>query len=187
MNKAELHTWLSANEPDLVDAIASDIENHVSSLRAAGVEFYSYAVLPSDYCTSVGPPTIVVAYNRESDILNENKGSIYYRYSVDEWPNYVHDGFDKSNSILKEISQKFSNCHQPDPNRCEIDNEEIAYVNKLYSSVVKALKQLKDNSVFSDIEFLIVWLSDSGHQIMHESAAILNNSDIFKKFKSEFS
>lgn len=186
MNEAELHTWLNADEPDLVDAIASDIQNHVSSLRATGVEFYSYAVLPSDYCTSFGPPKIAVAFNRESDILSENKGSIYYRYSVDEWANYVHDGFDKSNSILKEISQKFSSSHQPDPNRCEIDNEEIAYANKLYSSAVKALKQLKDNSVLSDIEFLVVWLSDSGHQIMYESAAILNNSDTFQKFKSEF-
>jgi hypothetical protein len=89
--------------PQLRMAIIDDIKRHVASLHQSGVDFYGYAVLPPDYYTAFDPTTIAVAFNCESDIDDSNRGQSYYRYSVDEWQNYVHDGFDAVNRELKAL------------------------------------------------------------------------------------
>jgi hypothetical protein len=84
-------------------AAVADIKHHVDSLRQSGVEFYGYAVLPPDYYRAFDPATLAVAFNRESDIDASNRGAPYYRYCVDEWQNFVHDGFDDVNRELKAL------------------------------------------------------------------------------------
>src|SRR5262245_21916658 len=84
-------------------AIVVDIKRHVASLRLSGIEFYGYAALPPDYYTAFDPTTLAVAFNCESDVDTANRGSPYYRYSVDEWKHYVHDGFDAVNRELKSL------------------------------------------------------------------------------------
>ena len=115
MNPAELKTWLDSDDTEFVSTIVTDIQRHVSSLKSDGNLFYGYAMLPGDYCTQPNPTSITVAFNRESDIAPENTNDVYYRYSVDEWQNYVYDGFDDTNSKLQSLFDRFNELHAPDP------------------------------------------------------------------------
>lgn len=148
--------------------------------------YYGYAVLPGDYCTQPNPASIVVAFNRESDVDQENANDVYYRYSVDEWQNYVHDGFDATNSRLQVSFDQFKKLHKSDSDSYQLDDDEIAYVAKINNAILDALKKLKTNGTFDDNTYLIIWYSDADYEIMNESARTLNRLEIFEKYASEF-
>lgn len=158
-------------------AMVADIKRHVASLRQSGVEFYGYAVLPPDYYTAFDPTTLTVAYNCESDIDAKNRGSPYYRYSVDEWQNYVHEGFDSVNRELKALLAATGSAS---------DSIDDAFVNSVYQAVLDAMLTLRNENTFDGVSFLVVWLSDSGDSILNRSAKLLNSPDIHSEFASEF-
>lgn len=163
---------------DLRAAIVSDIKRHVTELRQSGVNFYGYAVLPPDYYTAFDPTAIAVAFNCESDIDASNRGQPYYRYSVDEWQNYVHDGFDTVNDKLKSLLAA-NRGSQDDP----INDD---FVESIYQSVLDAMLTLRNDGVFNDVPYLIIWLSDSGEDILNRSAKLLNSSEIYSDYATEF-
>ena len=182
MNEIELKAWLESDEPELESAIIRDIENHVNKLQADGGEsFYGYAVLPADYCTAFNPASIVIAFNRESNLEPENKDKAYYRCFIDEWHNYVHDGFESTNSALE-----LRDNHSRDEDDYVIDEFEKLYIGKINRTLLNALLKLKQNGTFDENKFLIVWYPDSVDKIMIESAKSLNNPDVYEKFASEF-
>lgn len=184
--REQLQTWLANDSPDLVAAVISDIQRHVSKLRAAGESFYGYAALPGDYWTQPNPASLVVAFNRESDIAAENSDDAYYRYSVDEWQNYVHDGFDATNSVLKSQLATFKKLHKAVEDDDQSHRCEIAFVEKSNRAILEALMALKKDGTFAKGTYLIIWFSDSDAKIMNQSAKLLNNASTYKKYASEF-
>ena len=182
----ELKAWLESDDPELVTTIVADIQRHVSTLRSTGDTFYGYAVLPGDYCTQPNPATLVVAFNRESDIASENANDVYYRYSVDEWQNYVHEGFEASNSQLKSSLVQFRSVHSRDPDSFQLDEYEMAFVAKTNRAVLNAMLELKNNGTFDNNTYLIIWFSDTDDDIMNDSAKALNEPAVYEQYASEF-
>lgn len=163
---------------DLHSAIVSDIKRHVAGLRDAEIEFYGYAVLPPDYYTAFDPTTIGVAFNCESDIAANNHGQPYFRYSVDEWQNYVHDGFETVNAKLKSLLAA---------NRKSMDDPmDDEFVQSIYQTVLDAMHALRNDGTFANVPYLIVWLSDSADDILNRSAKLLNSSETYSEFATEF-
>lgn len=182
----ELTAWLESDDPELVAAIVDDIRNHVARLRASGGHFYGYAALPGDYCTQLNPASLSVAFNRETDIDPENADSAYYRYSVDEWENYVDEGFEASNSMLGSLLEHFRSAHSRDADDFQLDEYEKAYIDKTNRAVLDAMRGLKNSGIFDADTYLIIWFSDSGDEIMDESARALNGDDVYQQWASEF-
>ena len=186
MSTSEIKNWLKRDDSDLVNTIMADIRQHVETLRANGDSFYGYAVLPGDYCTQPDHASIVVAFNRESDLNSENAQDIYYRYSVDEWQNYIHDGFDATNSLLRTLFGEFKQLHVGDPGSLQLDDYELAYIDKINNAILDALKTLRSNGTFEIETYIIIWFSDADYDIINDSARILNTPEIFEAFSSEF-
>ena len=80
MANIELDVFLRDGFGRLRAAVASDIKRHIVTLRRSGVDFYGYAAFPPDYYTAYDPTSLVVAFNCDSDIGDENKNATYYRY-----------------------------------------------------------------------------------------------------------
>jgi len=162
----------------LRSAIDADIKRHVATLRETGIELYGYAALPPDYYTQVDPTTISVAFNLESDIDDCNRGDPYYRFSVDEWQNYVHDGFDAVNIELKALLTANQTS----------DDESIdeKFVGSVYQTVLDAMLALRNDGTFDGVMYLVVWLSDSADGILLRSAKLLNSAAVYSEFASEF-
>lgn len=99
-------------------------------IHSFGGFFYEYASLPSDYYTCPDPDSIDVAFNRESDITAEHGDSTYYRFSVDKWQNYVHSGFESSNTRLKSMLSEFRQAHSRKANCTQLDEHEVAFIEK---------------------------------------------------------
>jgi hypothetical protein len=158
----------------LSTAIVADVKRHVASLRESGVKFYGYAVLPPDYYTAFDPTTIAVAFNRESDIDTSNRDQPYYRYSVDEWQNYIHEGFDAVNRELKTLLSA---------NRSSIDD---TFVDAVYQAILDGMLALRSENIFDDVPYLVIWLSDSSDGILNRSARLLNSPNVYSEFRSEF-
>lgn len=159
-------------------AIVSDIKRHVASLRQSDVDVYGYASLPPDYYASFDPTTFAVAFNRESDIDPSKRGEPYYRYCVDEWQNYVHEGFDAVNGELKRLLEA---------NRLSADDSiDDAFVKSVYEAVLNAMLTLRKEHTFDGVPFVVVWLSGSDDDIVNRSAKMLNSPTIYSEFATEF-
>ena len=46
MTNAILQLWLDSDDPELSNAIESDMRKHLAELNARGEQFYGYAILP---------------------------------------------------------------------------------------------------------------------------------------------
>jgi hypothetical protein len=159
-------------------AIIADIKRHVASLHHTGIDFYGYAVLPPDYYTAFDPTTIAVAFNCESDIDDSNRGQSYYRYSVDEWRNYVHDGFDSVNRELKALLTATKSSDD--------DSIDDTFVESVYQAILDAMQALRNDDLFDGVPYLVVCLSDSGDSILTRSAKLLNSTEFYAEFPAEF-
>jgi hypothetical protein len=181
-----LKAWLENDTPELVATIVIDIQRHVTSLRSSGIIFCGYAVLPGDYCTQPNPASIAVAFNQECDVAPENTKDTYYRYSVDEWHNHVVEGFDASNSILESSLAQFQKLHTRASDNYELDECEVAFIDKTNRAILDALFELKRNGTFGDDTYLIIWYPDSDYEIVDESAKALNNAEVYKQYTATF-
>ena len=178
--------WLESDDPELVATIVADIERHISTLRSSGDTFYGYAILPGDYRTQPDPATLTVAFNRESDIAQKNANDPVYRYSVYEWKNYVHEGFEASESKLRSSLEHFRSLHSRKPGSSQIDDCEIAFVAKINRAILGAMLELKRKGTIGEDTFAVVWLPDSHDEIVDKSAMALNKPTVYKQFASLF-
>ncbi|MBI1247819.1 DUF4303 domain-containing protein [bacterium] len=183
MNTNDLESWLKSDDPDLIATIVADIKHHVATIRSAGQTFYGYAVLPDDYLAAYEPGSISVAFNRESDISPEHRKDAesypYYRFSVDEWEHYVHEGFHATNFQLKSMWARF----KEDASSSELER---AMFDKVNNDILQALLQLKVDGTFTKDDYVIIWIPDSDYDIMTKSAKALNSPEIFEQFSAEF-
>lgn len=182
----QLKAWLESDDLELVATIVAEMQRHVSALQASGDSFYGYAALPGDYCTQPNPAPLVVAFNRELDVAPENSSEAYYRYSVDEWHNYVHDGFDETNVMLASQLAQFRELHTPADDSYQLDEYEIAFVAKTNRAILDALLELKQNGTFDKDTYVIIWFSDSSDEIMNDSVKALNDAEVYEQYAAEF-
>lgn len=159
-------------------AIVADIARHVTSLRKSGVELDGYAVLPPNYYSDFDPTTLSVAFNCESDTDATQRGEPYYRYSVDEWNNYVHEGFDNVNRVLQSLLEGAR------PSGDDLIGH--VFVDAVYQAILDAMLTLRKDHTFDGVPYLVVWVSDSGNCILNQSAKALNSPEIYAEFASEF-
>lgn len=178
----ELVDSLQENFARLQAAVVTDVTRHLESLRDAGVDFYGYAVLPPDYFTAAEPATLVVAYNGESDIDEEKREEVYYRYSVDEWENYIHDGFETANAQLKTLLPHFEASMKIDDD----GDTKMAFVAAVNQTILDALISLRKDGTLDGVPYVVIWLSDSGDEIMDQSAKALNSAEVYAEYASEF-
>jgi hypothetical protein len=181
-----LREWLNEPSPALVEAVAEGVAAHVDTLRARGIKFSGYALLPGE---PYDIHRLTAVTNTEADIKvpPTDKHSRYYRYSVDEWAHWDHDGFEAANALLVEANARFRSLHTKADSGYMLDEFEIAHGNALLDAVVDGLQNARAGGVFGAIKpFLVVWISDSGHEIMAESAQRLNSAAVAKEFMREF-
>ncbi|HEY9861572.1 MAG TPA: DUF4303 domain-containing protein [Candidatus Obscuribacterales bacterium] len=185
MTNTNLQVWLERNDLELVDAIKSEIYGHIVGLHARGEQFYGYAVLPGEF---EAIHNLFVAFNRESDIAPENANSNYYRYSVDEWSNYEHRKFPKSDAIIDSRNAQFKELHINDNlDNHVMDNWGIAHAIKLLTTILTAMNELRhDGLIGGDKSFAVIWIPDSDNGIICQSAKTLNSDTVYKIFMEEF-
>lgn len=127
--------------------------------------------------------------NSEADIKAPHTDDQYryYRFSVDEWAHWEHDGFAAANVLLAEANKRFSSLHTKDDDDSMMDEFEIAHSEALLEAVVQGLEVAKAGGMFgSEGLFLVVWISDSDHPIMAESVRRLNSRGVAQEFIAEF-
>jgi len=112
-----LEPWLKTRFRIFNDLIAGDLRRHAGMLTDDKIDFCGYAILAEDYTTisDDDPPSIMVAYNRESDFTEANLGSVYDRFSPDECENYFYSGFGKTNLALRALYAEFLEQFFQDP------------------------------------------------------------------------
>lgn len=182
MANNELDDFLRDGLSRLRDSAASEIKRHVATLRKSGIDFYGYAAFPPSYYTAYDPTSVVVAYNCVSDIAPDNKNASYYRYSVDEWQNYVHEGFDATNAELKALLSEFKRLTESK----DSDDALTTFVASINQTILDALISLRKDGTFDGVSYVVIWLSDSGDEIMNRSAKELNTADVYAAYSTEF-
>jgi hypothetical protein len=106
---------------------------------------------------------------------------------VDEWAHWDHDGFAAANALLVEANERFKSMHSKSDDDYMMDEFEVAHANVLLDCVVQGLEVAKAGGAFCKSEpFLVVWISDSGHEIMAASARRLNTTAVAAEFMREF-
>ena len=186
MDVPALRKWLAEPRTALVAAVADGVRSHVTGLRSGGVDFYGYALLPGE---PYDVRSLVAATNGEADIKvpPDDDQYHYFRYSVDEWQHYHHDGFAAANKLLAEANERFRSMHSKADDDCTMDEFEVAHADALLDAVMRGLGSAKDAGAFGGIDpFLAVWISDSGHPIMVESVHRLNSEVVSEQFVAEF-
>ncbi len=186
MKISMVNSLLEEIQPALIAAVAEDVRNHMARLDATGREIYGYALLPGEFYDI---HSIVVATNSESEIKVPFSDYLYryYRYSVDEWMNYDHKEFAKTNSVLLVANERFKAQHTREAESYQMDECEVAFANGVLDALVNGLDAAKKAGAFGNKEkFLVVWISDSDVPIMSESSLRLNSAAVAADFSAEF-
>ena len=186
MNVPALQEWLAEPRTALITAVADSVRSHVDTLRSRGIDFYGYALLPGE---PYDIQSLVAVSNAEVDIKVPRTDSQYnyYRYCVEEWAHWEHDGFAAANALLVETNEVFRAMHSKADGDFRLDEFELAHANALLDSIVQGLQAARARGVFGGSEpFLVVWISDSNPEIMIQSARRLNPTQVAADFAREF-
>lgn len=186
MNVPELRKWLAQPRTALVAAVVDGIRAHVAALRTSGVQFYGYALLPGE---PYDIRSLVAVANGESDIEVPPNDDMYryYRYSVDEWKHWHHNGFAAADKLLVEANEHFRSLHAKANEDSTVDEFEVAFADSLLEAVVEGLEAAKSSGAFGGAApFLVVWISDSEHPVMANSVRRLNTKKVAREFAAEF-
>lgn len=180
-----LTKWLSEPRTALTKAVTECVGDQVANLRKQGVNPYGYALLPGE---PYDLHSVVATYNCESDVKVPvgDKLYRYYRYSVDEWLHYIHDGFDRANQCMVDANAEFAAMHVDDGDGV-MDDLEIAHSRALLEAILKGLEAAKHAGVFGEpVIYLAMWISDSAHEIIGQSVRRLNSANVVQEFRAEF-
>jgi hypothetical protein len=90
----------------------------------------------------------------------------------------VHDGFNAVNRELKVLLT--ANKSSDD------DSIDDTFVNSVYQAALDAMQALRKDGTFDAVPYLVIWLSDSGDSILNRSAKLLNSTEVYAEFASEF-
>jgi hypothetical protein len=186
MDVAALRKWLAEPRSALIAAVSEGVRDHIGRLRSRGINFYGYALLPGE---PYDIHSLVAVTNTEADIkVPRTDGKYcYYRYCIDEWKHWDHDGFAAANALLVEVNERFKSMHAKHAGGYAMDKFEVAHANALLDAVVRGLVDAKHAGVFGRAEpFLAVWISDSGHPIITGSVHRLNPPEVAEEFMKEF-
>jgi Domain of unknown function (DUF4303) len=178
---ATLWKWLAAPRTELITAVADGIQKHVAKLRAAGREFYGYALIPGEFC-NIGEICAVTNAESEIKVTPSDKEYYYYRFGVGEWEQWDYEGeFVEANALIQAERGYFNSVHTRSATECIMDELEIAHAKLLFNSIVSGLDLEKQNGTFGNSEhFLLVWLAQDENIIVRESIRRLNSADVFK-------
>lgn len=185
MKTNSLTTWLSQPRTAVTVAVTECVRDHFASLRKQGVEPYGYALLPGELYDI---HSVVAAYSCESEIKVPvgDKLYRYYRYSVDEWLHYIHEGFDRANTSIADANAEFASMHDDDGD-CVMDDFEMAHARGLLEAILKGFEAAKQAGVFGEPGiYLAMWISDSDDEIMAESVRRLNSPAVVQEYMKEF-
>jgi hypothetical protein len=179
----ELREWLKRERLELLDSLKVAIRKHLANLRPRYPDLYGYALLPEDACEV---QYINAAWNWKSNI---KKNTVYYRYSVDEWPQ-DYEMLKPVHSLLSDLNRQFEELH-PERERDDLlyDDYEIAHRQAYHDVFLKALLELKGEGVFNFAKaepYLAIWIPDSTHKIMGVSVMALNSPAVVNEYASEF-
>jgi hypothetical protein len=183
---AALRKWLAEPRTALVAAVAEGVRAHVQTLRSRGIQFYGYALLPGE---PYDIHSLVAVTNIEVDIKvpRTDDQYPYYRYCVDEWAHWDREGFAAANELLVEANERFRSMHTKDEGDYMMDEFEVAHADALLKAIVDGLEAAKAEGAFGRGKlFLVVWISDSGHEIIAESVRRLNSKAVAREFMREF-
>jgi hypothetical protein len=189
MDDERLAEWASQGRPEMSEAVVADIREHWAGIPGRG-DVYGYAILPGDPATSaegIGP--LVAAYNRVGDVGAgpEEGESIYYKYSVDEWRHWERGKFPRADSVLASLNARFAAAHRKGEEDFEIDAIEKAYSRSVLGTILDGVAAVKAGGEFGEgVEFLAIWVSDSGNPIVEESVRRLNSRETVERFVGEF-
>jgi hypothetical protein len=186
MDPEALRRWLAEPHSELITAVAEGVRAHVATLKERSIGFYGYALLPGE---PYDVHSLVAVTNSESDIKVPRTDKLYryYRFSVDEWARWDHEGFTAANALLVQANQRFAAMHSKAGAGYSMDEFEVAHTEALLEAVVRGLEAAKSAGAFDDTEtFLAVWISDSAHPIMCESVRRLNPAAVTSEFMAEF-
>jgi hypothetical protein len=174
---------LPSSEESVIVAICQDVRNHIATIEPG---FYGYALVPWDMCTQLPPPTLSAVVNREEDIDLKNREDDYYRFGVDQWVLWEHNGFDRSARELAILYDSFNAGHEKNSDDYEFDEEEIAFLTRFYSIHLEALLRLRREGAFGADTFVVIWVTDSDDDIMIKSAKLLNSPTTYARFVAQF-
>lgn len=184
MDKNELIKFLNEIRPTLIEATSAGVQEHVASLRARGIDFDGYALLPGEF-DNLHDMVAVSSSLSDVPVPPEESQYNYYRFSVDEWKNWDSDGFSAANHVLLEANRRFATAHVGAS--YVMDEVQVAFANGLLDSVLCGLKQAQQLGTFDGIApFLVIWISDSSCEIIYESVQQLNRPDVVASFMAEF-
>lgn len=174
MSQTELDRLISEIDGKLVSIVKEDVLNHLAALSQQGVGFYGYAIQTPTW-TDIQQP--IVVYNCEDDLDEDQKDSVYDRYSVDEWQHYEGQALPLTTQFLEPIEKSF------DAIREQLDDVDPFY-RTVYLAFAKALHELQAEQRFQPNVFLIVWNEDE--ELMVSIVQQLNSEEITEAFEEEF-
>lgn len=160
----------------LKSSLRSATEQHYRLLRQtySAEELYGYSLYTDDGLCSIGP---VANTHSQIAVAATDPMYNYYRYGPHEWSLFDDYGlFDDANELVKAI--------HADPSldfgsRCD----------GMLRAALAALMEAEADGLFgprTPTRFVALWLSDSAHPIMAESAKALNSEEVFEAFRTEY-
>lgn len=164
----------------LLDTLKTELKNairqHFAMLQenSPGECFYGYSLYTSNEVSSIGPVA-----NKLSEVKVDKSDPMYnyYKHSPDEWSDWDDFGlFESVNHIISEY-------------RREMGQNFEEFTTSALEHSLGALRDLDCEGIFgekNDERFLVVWVSDSSHEIIGISAEALNTPNVYEAFASEF-
>jgi hypothetical protein len=178
MDTEAFRKQLAEPRADVAAAVAEDVRRHVAALRARGVDFYGYAVLPGVEDEILD---LVAVVNTEADIPlpPTDKSYLHYRYEADEWQHWEYDAFPTANRLIAEANERFRAMYPDAGYDEETYALEVALAESLLESVVRGLEAARNGGAFGDEPpYMVVWFTDSNHRIAGESLVRLNAAEV---------
>jgi hypothetical protein len=184
VDKNELAKLLNETRPVLIEAISAGVQEHVAALRARGIDFHAYALLPGEF-DNLHDIVAVSSSLGDVPVPAGDSQYNYYRFSVDEWKNWHSDGFSAANQILLEANRRFITAHVGAG--FVMDEVQVAFANGMLDSILCGLEQAKQLGTFEGTApFLVIWISDSSCEIISKSVQRLNQPNVAADFMAEF-